>query len=81
MNRGRIADKIFKRKIEPTQTSNRRNLNRLLTFTDENASLKSKFAQIHCQKESYLVTELCQQTNTLMNQVCSIEELGIKIDL
>ena len=77
MNRGRIADKIFKRKIEPTQTSSRRNLNRLLTFRDE---------KIHCQNKSFPVNELCQKTNTISrnireNQMCSIKELGIKIDL
>ena len=80
LNRGRLADQLFKRKIK-TQSKLRRNLNRMVTY---------KGGKIHCGNKIYDETELCVhnldtdgngERNASQYLPCFIEEIGTTIDM
>ena len=80
LNRGRLANKLFKKKIN-SETTKRKNLDRLLPIKD---------GKIHCHKQTYPIDELCKNVCTkncdeneeqLSPIPCFIEEISTIIDL
>ena len=70
-NRGQLGADIFKRKIKKISYE-RRNLNRLIPYSNENIS---------CNGTIYNVDQLCKKELGLIPILCYIDEIGTTIDM